>query len=104
MQLLPLQKLDGCRLWIATLGLALFAPAFLMSADKTQAPADTLARVRQTGTFGLGYYADAGRFSYQDETGKLAGYAISLCQQIATDLNHEIGVPNLVVVLVMVHC
>ncbi len=74
MQLLPLQKLDGCRLWIATLGLALFAPAFLMSADKTQAPADTLARVRQTGTFRLGYYADAGPFSYQDETGKPAGY------------------------------
>ena len=102
MQLLPLQKLDGCRLWIATLGLALFAPAFLMSADKTQAPADTLARVRQTGTFRLGYYADAGPFSYQDETGKPAGYAISLCQQIAKDLKNEIGLPNLDVEFVLV--
>ena len=102
MKLLPLQKLDGCRLWMATVALALFAPAFVLSADKVQTPADTLARVRQTGTFRLGYYADAGPFSYQDETGKPAGYAVSLCQEIAKDLKNEIGAPNLDVEFVLV--
>jgi len=102
MKLLPLQKLDGYRLWMATVALALFAPAFVLSADKVQTPADTLARVRQTGTLRLGYYADAGPFSYQDETGKPAGYAVSLCQEIAKDLKNEIGAPNLDVEFVLV--
>ncbi|MGD0470208.1 MAG: amino acid ABC transporter substrate-binding protein [Terriglobales bacterium] len=95
-------KLNGYRFWIATLAFGLFAPAFLLSGEKVQTPPDTLARVRQTGTLKLGYYADAGPFSYQDETGKPAGYAISLCQQIATDLKTEMGLANLDVQFVLV--
>ncbi|HEV2732684.1 MAG TPA: amino acid ABC transporter substrate-binding protein [Terriglobales bacterium] len=94
--------LDGYRFWGMTVAFILFAPAFLFSADETQTPSDTLARVRQTGTLKLGYYADAGPFSYRDETGKPAGYAISLCQQIANDLKTEMGVPNLDVEFVLV--
>ena len=89
-------------MWLASVAFALFAASFLLSADKIRAPADTLARVRQTGTFRLGYYADAGPFSYQDAGGKPAGYAISLCQQIANDLKNEIGLPNLDVEFVLV--
>jgi ABC-type amino acid transport substrate-binding protein len=102
MEITRLLRLDGYRLWLASVGFALFAPSFLLSADKIRAPADTLARVRQTGTFRLGYYADAGPFSYQDAGGKPAGYAISLCQQIANDLKNEIGLPNLDVEFVLV--
>lgn len=102
MEITRLLRLDGYRLWLASVAFALFAPSFLLSADKIQAPADTLARVRQTGTFRLGYYADAGPFSYQDAGGKPAGYAISLCQQIANDLKNEIGLPNLDVEFVLV--
>jgi ABC-type amino acid transport substrate-binding protein len=102
MEITRLLRLDGYRLWLASVAFALFAPSFLLSADKIRAPADTLARVRQTGTFRLGYYADAGPFSYQDAGGKPAGYAISLCQQIANDLKNEIGLPNLDVEFVLV--
>jgi ABC-type amino acid transport substrate-binding protein len=67
-----------------------------------QASESTLTRVRQTGTLKLGYYADARPFSYQDETGKPVGYAISLCQQIATDLKTDMGLANLDVQFVLV--
>jgi ABC-type amino acid transport substrate-binding protein len=85
-----------------TVAFALFTPTFLFPADQTQTPTDTLARVRQTGTLKLGYYADAGPFSYRDETGNPAGYAISLCQQVANDLKAEMGAPNLDVEFVLV--
>jgi ABC-type amino acid transport substrate-binding protein len=97
--------LDGYRFWVVTVAFALFASTFLFPADKTdktQTPTNTLAGVRQSGTLRLGYYADAGPFSYRDETGKPAGYAISLCQQIANDLKIEMGVPNLDVEFVLV--
>ena len=88
-------KVRGYRFWNATFAFTLFALALLISADKVEPPPNTLSRVRQTGILKLGYYADAGPFSYQDETGKPAGYAISLCQQIATDLKTEMGMATL---------
>jgi ABC-type amino acid transport substrate-binding protein len=94
--------LERYRFWLLTVAFALFASTFLFSADETQTPTSTLARVRQTGTLKLGYYADAGPFSYRDETGKAAGYAISLCQQIANDLKTAMGVANLDVEFVLV--
>jgi ABC-type amino acid transport substrate-binding protein len=102
MQITRSFTLDKYRFWIVTLALTMIPPVFLLSADNAQAPTDTLARVRQTGTLKLGYYADAGPFSYRDETGKPAGYAISLCQQVANDLKAEMGVPNLDVEFVLV--
>jgi len=87
---------------MVTVVFALFSSTLLFSADNTQAPASTLDRVRQTGTLRLGYYADVGPFSYQDEAGKPAGYAISLCQQIAKDLKTEMDLSNLDVEFVLV--
>jgi ABC-type amino acid transport substrate-binding protein len=91
MQVTGFLKLYGKRFCIAIVGLTVIAPAFAFSADT--APNDTLARVRQTGTLKLGYYADAGPFSYQDAAGKPAGYAIALCEQIAKDLKTELRIP-----------
>ena len=102
MQITRSLRLDRYRLGIVILAWALFAPASLLAADKAAPPAETLARVRQTGTLKLGYYADAGPFSYKDETGKPAGYAISLCQQIANDLKAEMGITHLDVKFVLV--
>jgi ABC-type amino acid transport substrate-binding protein len=81
---------------------ALLAAASLLATQKGQAPALTLDRIRQTSTLRLGYYADAGPFSYQDESGKPAGYAIDLCQQIANDLKTELNLPTMAVELVLV--
>ncbi|MFZ1006204.1 MAG: amino acid ABC transporter substrate-binding protein [Candidatus Sulfotelmatobacter sp.] len=81
---------------VSVLALSLLLDAPVQASDST------LTRVRQTGTLKLGYYADAGPFSHQDETGKPAGYAISLCQQIATDIKTDMGLANLDVQFVLV--
>jgi ABC-type amino acid transport substrate-binding protein len=102
MQLTRLLKLGGYRSGIVAMTFALLTPTLLLSADKVQASPETLARVRQTDTFRLGYYADAGPFSYQDETGKPAGYVVEICQEIAKDLKAELGLPTLTVEFVLV--
>ena len=102
MQLTRLLKLGGYRSGMATIAFALLAPTLLPSADKVQASPDTLARVRQTNTLRLGYYADAGPFSYQDEAGKPAGYVVELCQEIAKDFKAELGLPTLPIEFVLV--
>ena len=102
MHLTRLLKLGGNRCGIATLAFALFMPTLLLHAKEVQPSPGTLARVRQTGTLKLGYYANARPFSYQDEAGKPAGYAIQLCQEIANDLKTELGLPSLAVEFVQV--
>jgi putrescine:ornithine antiporter len=95
-------KLDGHRFRSALLGFVLFTPALLLCADNPQPPAETLVRVQQAGALKLGYYADAGPFSYQDETGKPAGYAVALCEEIAKDVKTELGISALDVEFVLV--
>jgi ABC-type amino acid transport substrate-binding protein len=106
MHLKRLLNLVGYRFGLATLAFAVLLPALLLHAQKVQTSAGTsagtLARVRQTGTLRLGYYADVGPFSYQDETGKPAGYAVELCQEIAKDLKMDLGLPSLAVEFVQV--
>jgi putrescine:ornithine antiporter len=59
------------------LTLAFAAAALLPS------PAHAQAAAKKPGKLALGYYADARPFSYTDESGKPAGYAVELCQQVA---------------------
>lgn len=80
----------------------LVAPSLLLPADKVHAPVLTLDRLRQSGTLRLGYYADAGPFSYQDEGGRPAGYAIELCKEIAKDIKRELHAPSMAVEFVLV--
>lgn len=80
----------------------LLAPSLLLPADKAHAPILTLDRIRQSGTLHLGYYADAGPFSYQDESGRPAGYAIELCKEIAKDIKRELHAPSMGVEFVLV--
>ena len=65
------------RLRIATFVTALLAVALL---PMLEASADTLDRVRQAGKLTLGFRADARPFSFQDGSGKAAGYSVELCQ------------------------
>src|SRR5262249_27437182 len=80
----------------------LLAPTLLLPAEKAHAPALTLDRIRQSGTLRLGYYADAGPFSYQDESGKPAGYAIELCKAIAKHFKTALNLPAMAVEFVLV--
>jgi putrescine:ornithine antiporter len=59
------------------LTLAFVAAALLPS------PAHAQAAAKKPGKLVLGYYANARPFSYTDESGKPAGYAVELCQQAA---------------------
>jgi len=72
---------------------AIFAMAFFAAAP---ALAGTLDRVRDTGKLTLGY-EPARPFSYQDESGKAAGYSVALCQKIAEDVKSELKLPALAV-------
>ena len=56
-------RISRCRLS----DLALLALALLLQRRGEAARDNTLARVQQTGTLKLGYYADARPFSHQDE-------------------------------------
>jgi len=82
------------RVRIASFVAACLAAALLPLA---QASADTLDRVKQAGKLTLGYRTDARPFSFQDESGKPAGYSIDLCQKIADEIKAEVGVPTLAV-------
>jgi len=97
-----LLNLGGYRFGIAAFAFAVLAPAYLLHAQAVQTSAETLARVRQAGTLKLGYYPGARPFSYQDEAGKPAGYAVALCQEIAKNLKTEMGLPALAVEFVTV--
>jgi ABC-type amino acid transport substrate-binding protein len=84
----------GLRVGTAALAVALLAAALPPLADA--APA-TLERVRAEGRITLGYRADARPFSYQDESGKPAGYSIELCRRLADDVKTELGLAALAV-------
>jgi len=66
------------------------APAAAVSAG-------TLDRVRASGRIRLGYRVDARPFSFKDEAGQAAGYAVALCQKIADAAKAEPGLGTLAV-------
>ena len=76
----------------ATFVAALLAVALLPIAE---ASADTLDRVRQAGKLTLGFRADARPFSFQDGSGKPAGYSVELCRKVAEEVKADIGLPGL---------
>lgn len=66
----------------ATLAALSFAPV---------AEASTLDRVRETGTFRIGYRADAKPYSYRNENGQPAGYIVDLCMEVAAAVQATAG-------------
>ncbi len=61
------------------------------------ASAGTLDRVRAQGKLVLGYYTDARPMSYRDRSGNAAGYAVTLCRQVADEVKKELGASQLAV-------
>ncbi len=64
---------------------AALASALLAMASQA-AGASTLDRIRQTGTFKIGYRVDAKPYSYRTERGQPAGYIVDLCREVAAAL------------------
>jgi ABC-type amino acid transport substrate-binding protein len=81
----------------ATLAIAFLATGVLPLAVPEPASAATLDRMQQTGKLTLGYRADARPFSYKDESGNAAGYAVGLCQQVAGKIKSDQGLSTLTV-------
>ena len=52
-------------------------------------------RIKRTNKVRFGYRADARPFSFDDASGKPAGYAIELCNSVARLLTTELAVPGL---------
>lgn len=61
------------------------------------AQAQTLERIRDAGKIRLGYEKDARPFSFENDTGKPGGYAVSLCAAVADELKKELGLSDLAV-------
>jgi polar amino acid transport system substrate-binding protein/glutamate/aspartate transport system substrate-binding protein len=55
------------------------------------ANAGTLDRVRETGSFKIGYRADAKPYSYRDDNGQPAGYIVDLCLEVAAAVRADVG-------------
>lgn len=70
----------------------------MVPAMATQPPTSgTLNRVRANGRLVLGYYTDAQPMSYRDQSGNAAGYAVTLCWQVADEVKTQLGAPQLAV-------
>src|SRR2546427_6458169 len=83
--------------WIAAVqaALVLFMPG-------TAAPeGGTMDRIRDAGKVKLGYRTDARPFSYE-ESGRVAGYSVVLCQRVADAVGAELGLPRIPVEYVKV--
>jgi polar amino acid transport system substrate-binding protein len=57
----------------------------------------TLERVKETGVIRLGFRVDDRPFSYIDEAGNAAGYAVALCREIAAAAQAQLGLSQLVI-------
>jgi ABC-type amino acid transport substrate-binding protein len=57
----------------------------------------TLDHVRAAGRLRVGYRADARPFSYRDDAGQPAGYAVTLCQKVGDAIKGEPGLGTLAV-------
>jgi len=82
------------------LALLLIAASTLSAA--VPAGADTLADIRESGVYKIGYRDDVPPFSSADEAGKPRGFAIDICRSIAAKLREQLGMNDLTVEYVQV--
>ncbi|QIL44948.1 amino acid ABC transporter substrate-binding protein [Acidovorax sp. HDW3] len=55
----------------------------------------TLSKIQSTGQLTIGYRQDAAPLSYTDASGKPIGYAVEICQQLASRLQSQLKLPQL---------
>ena len=63
----------------------------LLASACLAAQAQTLDRVRDSGTFRIGYRTDAKPYSYRNDNGQPAGYIVDLCMEIAAAVRASVG-------------
>ena len=72
-------------------GVLLFAVSAASAAELT----GTLKKIKDSGSMTIGYRNDAPPFSSEDEAGAPVGYAVELCQRIATAVKEHLGLAEL---------
>jgi ABC-type amino acid transport substrate-binding protein len=61
------------------------------------AQAQTLERVRDSGTFKIGYRQDAAPFSFRNPQGEPTGFSVELCRLIATEVRKTLDLDELTI-------
>src|SRR5262245_46787337 len=74
---------------------SLLAAVLSLATTAPLASAGTLEQIRETGKLRLGFADGARPFSYKDESGAPAGYAVALCEKIAQTLKADLKLPEL---------
>ncbi len=76
-------------------GLRLLCAPLIAIAIAMSAQADTLDKIRETGTITIGNRENARPFSYVAGNQQPTGYSIELCQRIAESVKKELNLPDL---------
>jgi polar amino acid transport system substrate-binding protein/glutamate/aspartate transport system substrate-binding protein len=64
--------------------------------------AQTLDRIRDTGTFKIGYREDAAPFSFRNTLGEPAGFSVELCRLVAAEARAALGLDEIAIEYVAV--
>lgn len=70
------------------------AAALALSAGAAQA-ADTLTKIKETGSVSMGVRESSGALSYTLGDGKYAGFHVEICQRVLADIQKKIGLAKL---------
>jgi polar amino acid transport system substrate-binding protein/glutamate/aspartate transport system substrate-binding protein len=57
--------------------------------------AQTLERIRDSGTFRIGYRADAAPYAHKDSFGEAVGYSVELCRAVAAHVKETLGLAEI---------
>ena len=79
-----------------------FATALIALTLAATAGADTLSRIRDSGTIRVGVRTDAAPFSFTNELGESAGYSVLLCREVAVTVRKALGLEQLPITYVKV--
>jgi polar amino acid transport system substrate-binding protein len=94
------QRFSLCVMTIFAVTTAPIVSAQMQNNEMVDVPSvtqQTLERIKETGVFRLGFRLDNRPFSYRDEAGKAAGYAIALCRKIVEETKAQLGLPKLMI-------
>ena len=83
------------RFFLRALPLAACASFVFASSAFAQAPADTLARIKETRAITLGVREGARPFSYLNEQKQPVGYSVDLCLAAVDDIKRTLKLPEL---------
>jgi ABC-type amino acid transport substrate-binding protein len=72
-----------------------FLLLLLLAASNAFAQADTLGKIRKSGTITLGYRPDAVPFSFEGQDQRPSGFSVDVCQRVVAGLAKNLKLPAL---------